>query len=49
MAATPACEAVIEHTPTVLMVTRPVGVTVQTAAELLANETANLLEAVATS
>ena len=47
-AACPACEAVMEQVPIVLMVTVPVGVTVHTAAELLANDTGSLLEAVAT-
>jgi hypothetical protein len=47
-AACPACEAVMEQVPIDLMVTVPVGVTVHTAAELLANDTGSLLEAVAT-
>ena len=49
MAANPAWDAVIEQVPTVLIVTVPVGVTVQTVAVVLAKATANLLEAVATS
>jgi hypothetical protein len=43
----PGCVAVIEQVPIVLIVTVPVGVMVQTAAELLAKATGSLLEAVA--
>jgi hypothetical protein len=47
--ACPACDAVIEQLPAETRVTIPVGVTVQTGAVVLAKETGNLLDALATS